>query len=551
MINRHQLYALLAHELWKESFGPCPAYGQLMDYGFAVASVDITEETIEKFKVARQLEAVWKKGYDPKKPVPEELILADLAKGEVIQQDMANWCLPSDPEILGCFEEARSLCHSVLPPLGDIWSELWSRCGFGPGAVFHRSGKLSTTILDKIAGKSFGTTPLSRELVADVLQNFYPNWAEFLRKHEGAKLHTVRGNKLSFVHKDESKCRGIAVEPSMNMFLQKGVGNYLLEVLRQRCGIDLIDGQEVHRELAREASREARFKEGNWRHDLATIDLSDASDRIPTELVRYLLPGDWFALLCALRAPHSRRPDGTWRVNHSFSTQGNGFTFPLETLVFYALVASCNGHRTTSVYGDDIICHSEKYFEVCKVLEAAGAVVNVKKSYGPGSLFRESCGGDFLGGVNVRPVFYKADAQCYSDVATLHNRLFEVWGVKVSATLKYLESLVPKDKRLYGPRSYTTSASKFGMLANTTATPYSSYFWSPTGYQVQYDKATQSFVALIKEWGYSTTPIPEHALEAYDEEGQLLAFLYAGSEFSESPFARPVVRSRKVPARDL
>jgi hypothetical protein len=105
-----------------------------------------------------------------------------------------------------------------------------------------------------------------------------------------------------------------------------------------------------------------------------------------------------------------------------YATMGNATTFPVETLVFWALAhavrLSSDGigytnslfpewedRKAVSVFGDDCIVPTHlapAYIEACEVV---GFEINEAKSFyssGPG--FRESCGGDFLRGENVRPV---------------------------------------------------------------------------------------------------------------------------------------------------
>jgi len=101
---------------------------------------------------------------------------------------------------------------------------------------------------------------------------------------------------------------------------------------------------------------------------------------------------------------------------------GNGFTFQLETLIFYSIAwAVCKylhvDVKNVSVYGDDVIipCKAfEKYVEVCAFY---GFTVNKSKSYTSSSCFRESCGSHFFSGVNCKPYFLKEvivdDLACY------------------------------------------------------------------------------------------------------------------------------------------
>lgn len=108
----------------------------------------------------------------------------------------------------------------------------------------------------------------------------------------------------------------------------------------------------------------------------------------------------------------------------SFMAMGIGFTFPLQTLLFYALCKSvCHllGVKgTVSVYGDDLIYPRGAHPYIKSVLTDLGMVLNKDKTFVQ-SYFRESCGGDFYHGVDVRP--YSYEGQCRE----LTRRNYEAW----------------------------------------------------------------------------------------------------------------------------
>jgi hypothetical protein len=152
------------------------------------------------------------------------------------------------------------------------------------------------------------------------------------------------------------------------------------------------------------------FKEGN-NYKGIDIDLSGASDTISRELVRYLLPTQWYSLLDRIRSKQGLiREDKTWVHYHKFSSMGNGCTFELESLIFWALCKAClevnGGEQVLNVYGDDIIVPTEHFESVAKVIYFAGFRMNSSKSYSSGP-FRESCGKDYFFGTDVRPIFLK------------------------------------------------------------------------------------------------------------------------------------------------
>ncbi len=227
----------------------------------------------------------------------------------------------------------------------------------------------------------------------------------------------VRGCRMSFVPKTSEVDRIIAIEPTGNQFLQSIVGTFIRSRLKSRAGIDLND--------------QTRNQDGAFRavvDDLATIDLESASDSVSTELVRWLLPPDWFSLLNQLRSPFVRIGDDRWRYLEKFSSMGNGFTFELESLIFWAICTSVVESRNVLVYGDDMIVPQGDASKVVALLEACGFVINKDKSFFSGS-FYESCGRHYYDLHDVTPVYQKEPIVCPLSAMRCYNRLVR-WAQK-------------------------------------------------------------------------------------------------------------------------
>lgn len=244
---------------------------------------------------------------------------------------------------------------------------------------------------------------------------------------EGAVLFTVpKKNDI-----DRCACK----EPDINMYLQKGVGRHIRGRLL-RNGINLND-QGINRDLARQ---------GAIHGDLATLDLSSASDSVSVELVRLLLPPLWFEYLNDIRS-QSVTVDGDTIVTGMFSSMGNGFTFELESLLFYSLVRSVLYFEgisgRLSVYGDDIICPSSGYDLVVWTLRWMGFRTNQEKSFASGP-FRESCGGHYHGYEDVTPFYLKRPASSLTDLIRVANQLRE-WALRSNTGLQ----VVAADPGLY------------------------------------------------------------------------------------------------------
>lgn len=207
-------------------------------------------------------------------------------------------------------------------------------------------------------------------------------------------------------------------EPSGNQLLQRSLGVHIRRRLR-RCGIDLRD-QSVNQRLAASALQEG----------LATIDLSSASDTISRQLVYTLLPADWYDLLDDCRVK-STVIDGVTHELEMFSSMGNGFTFELESLIFWALTRAVCYHSGVkgriSVYGDDIIAPCAISPRLARIFAWFGFKVNPKKSNWTG-LFRESCGKHYHNGVDITPFYLREKVRTKTDVIRLLNRLLEWAG---------------------------------------------------------------------------------------------------------------------------
>lgn len=293
------------------------------------------------------------------------------------------------------------------------------------------------TAYDKIAYGWGSTQPWG-----DITECFLTNTPYF---HIAKKAHVdndsrlYRGNRFGTVPKTAKTDRPICVEPGLNLFCQKALGKTLRNRLSS-FGLDLDNNQVVHRHLAKVGSRSGAY---------ATIDLSSASDTVSRELVRMLLPKEWYEALSYWRSPMTL-VDDKWLHNQKFSSMGNGYTFELETLIFACLVAACGGQlgEDSFVFGDDIIVPTELASKVIATLQIAGFSLNKEKTFVSGP-FRESCGGDFFLGIDVRPYFWKKAPKNPSDWISIHNGILDRIGP--IRALRAVTNMIPKNDRLYGP----------------------------------------------------------------------------------------------------
>jgi hypothetical protein len=227
------------------------------------------------------------------------------------------------------------------------------------------------------------------------------------------KLVGTHYNKVSFVPKNAKTHRAIAVEPVGNSVVQKGIDLELRSFLKH-AGINL-SNQDRNAYLA---------KKGSIDKTLCTIDLSSASDTISTAIVKRLLPWAWFCLLDETRSP-AYKLGGALPVRYQkFASMGNGFCFPLESLIFASLIKAViyyeNLEPTFGVYGDDLIIDNAGYGPLKNVLSYCGFQLNAEKSFHEGN-FRESCGADWYSGQDVRPVFLDYALTNVSELMIFHN----------------------------------------------------------------------------------------------------------------------------------
>jgi hypothetical protein len=331
---------------------------------------------------------------------------------------------------------AQRKIASILGPVPKM-DELHFR--FGPGATTFRKKKNAHSSYK--LGDPFACSEALVPIVAELLAEF-PGWVGITDDAESAVVEVeIHDGHVEFVPKSWKTKRAIVVEPCLNGMFQLGVGDYMAKRLKKN-GVDISD-QTKNQRLARY---------GSLTGALATLDLSSASDTISRELVAHLLPLDWFTFLSFGRSPVVIL-DGVRTRQEKFSSMGNGFTFPLETLIFYALAfASCEGadeRAEVSVYGDDIIVPSHRFLALKEVLDSCGFTVNAKKSFYFGA-FRESCGKDYLLGVDIRP-FYQKDRLSCAGAFLLHNFYVRRHD---PARARLVRKLIAKPVRIYGPDGY-------------------------------------------------------------------------------------------------
>lgn len=231
---------------------------------------------------------------------------------------------------------------------------------------------------------------------------------------------------IGFVPKDRSTFRTIAKEPTYSMYLQRGMHAVLAKRLR-KVGIDISD-QSYNQKLA---------KLGSVNGNLCTVDFSSASDTVSTSLVQELFPVDWWSILLRIRSRFYTL-DGRRGSFEKLSSMGNGFTFCVETLIFWALakaVTSLTGGHAPHAYGDDVIIDVKAFALYRSVVIDLGFSLNDEKSFTSGSC-RESCGEDYFGGINIRPFYFRAVPTSKPELYALLNGL-SLWWQRTFSSNEY------------------------------------------------------------------------------------------------------------------
>jgi hypothetical protein len=379
-------------------------------------------------------------------------------------------------------DEMREWIRKVIGDHPD-YPAIWSLCGFGPGASVGVSGN-ATHLASKFLSQGWSVTPTALPYALAALRSDPHVWELLLTEKSPyicydpdlfeqalkQRVQLVTYNKITLVPKTALVHRTIAVEPLLNGYVQKGIDEFLRRRLF-RFGIDLKD-QSRNQRLAYFGSLP-----GN--DPFATIDLSSASDLISLELARDILPPDWFELLNSTRSPAYKLGNNVYRYN-KFVSMGNGFCFPLETLIFSSVCVAVykmfNHPLDFSVYGDDIVVRSSLSHEVLKLLRLIGFRHNPRKTFTTGQ-FRESCGSDWFNGEDVRPVTLDYKLDSLSNIIKFHNlTLRRSKSIDLFLEVRdYLRALIPPRHRFVRPFKGQVDTAFEVELDQFMASPFSTW----------------------------------------------------------------------------
>lgn len=284
----------------------------------------------------------------------------------------------------------------------------------GPGAVVDRlrgNGKYRSLTW---------TRRLERYMKLD--SYLFCNAEEAIEGFHGVKLLDPKDEppvKVIFVPKTQKTPRVIAIEPTWNQYAQQAIMRELVASIEAdsllRKSIHFSDSS-INGDLARTSSVHRR---------LATLDMSEASDRVHASLVHRMLR-DYPVLSGATfssRSKCAKLPTGEVIHLKKFASMGSALCFPFEAMVFYTLAIigilksrnlSVNIRnislisRDLHVFGDDLVIPSDTVSQVISELESVRLKVNRSKTFVQGN-FRESCGVDAYKGYLVTPVYVRTE----------------------------------------------------------------------------------------------------------------------------------------------
>lgn len=356
----------------------------------------------------------------------------------------ANW---SETDYDPRWTILRFVSDVVIADIGvPDWRDLTGR--HGPGVVAEGS-----SISNKY---EFGNWP-SR------LQGMFPYeyYASGLLDCEHKYTEWEQMSRLIAVPKTQKGPRLICAEPLAHQWIQQSIWRWLRERIPSTILSRSVtfDSQENSRSRALRASIDG---------SLATIDLSEASDRLSCRLVQYVFGrSPLLDYMWACRTNYvSQTISSTSRKGCSlrkFAPMGSALTFPIQSIVFsiISIAALLLSEETESlsiatvrsaaeritVFGDDIIVPTPCYGHLVRLLSDCGLKVNTDKSFSEG-FFRESCGMDAYKGVDVTPSYllqtYDGTAQATATIVEMSNNFFKrgLWKTSLA-----IVGLLPEGER--------------------------------------------------------------------------------------------------------
>jgi hypothetical protein len=298
-------------------------------------------------------------------------------------------------------------------------------CGFSPKEVFD-SGQFGTkaTVGCPAAHAYIDEKLLHRPITGSALHlrwfnnDYLPGDQLLGTILQGAKIGQVQVDRLSQVNvrKKWNIDRGINPNTLIGSLHSSALGR-ILELALRKEGLDIRRLQNRHAKLISQASKDSIERDGYI--PFVTADLSNASHSFLSHHLNALLPREWYNACMTGVIRNIEVGQRVMRLE-SIMTMGIGFTFPMQTLLFYCILVAlqellCIKGRI-SVYGDDLIYPRRLHPYVVSIFNEMGFQLNLDKTFVK-SPFRESCGSDWFKGVDVRPFSPEGQSQSLGRVS--------------------------------------------------------------------------------------------------------------------------------------
>jgi hypothetical protein len=289
----------------------------------------------------------------------------------------------------------------------------------------------------------------------------FPSWRSYLEDLPGLTFldpGDEMPSKVISVPKTMKTPRLIAVEPTCMQYVQQGMMALIYETLQKDSSLWRMigfDDQTPNQRFARK---------GSITGDYATLDLSEASDRVNMWHVETLFASSP-TLLAGIMACRSSKAsvEGHGVISLSkFASMGSALCFPVEAMVFLTVVFASislelnrplrkkdikSFSSQVRVFGDDIIVPKRFALRVVETMDLLGFKVNSSKSFWTGK-FRESCGKEYYDGFDVSIVKVRQalptrrkDTQEIISAVSMRNQFFTAGYTR---TVEYLDDLIER-----------------------------------------------------------------------------------------------------------
>lgn len=255
-------------------------------------------------------------------------------------------------------------------------------------------------------------------------------------------------SELKAVPKKYNSARIIAKENSYRQYYMQAV----------RAGLErsiIETGYDQYVDFSDQGMNQYLCFLGSCSDAYCTIDLSAASDRLSCDLVRSVFPPRVLTDMDEYRSRYFSLNERRYPTQ-MYLTSGAALTFVTESMVFLAICLAATHYvevmtdtilSKPRVYGDDCLVDPLAYDTVTEWMELLGLKVNPEKSFTLPGRYRESCGVEFLDGLELTQSYWprttiSTDATSISSLIALEKRLYDKWRAR-TFLVEVVRSVVP------------------------------------------------------------------------------------------------------------